>query len=338
MKWLIATPFTRQPGDHWLERFVPDSADRPTFECVAAPYAHDRSRSFTGVDGWRDYWRHGAATWHAAMKEPGPTGIVTAFPQLPAVIGMRKRFTGRRLPLVAWTFNLGGLPGGMKRFAAQQAFAAIDRFVVHSRAEVAAYSQWMAVPRERFEFVRLQRATEAIDVEEDEEQPFLLSMGSAHRDYRLLFDAVARLNVRTIVVAGPHAVAGLHVPDQVQVRSGLSAAECNRLVQRARVSVVPIANRHTASGQVTLLDAMMFGRPVIATDCLATEDYATDGVDAMLVPPGNLDALVRVIDAAWSDARLRRRLGAAARRTAIEKFSDEAIGIEFARVLQSAQV
>lgn len=98
--------------------------------------------------------------------------------------------------------------------------------------------------------------------------------------------------------------------------------------------MVPVANRETASGQVTLLNAMMYGRPVVATQCVGSVDYVIDGVDALLVRPGDLQHLEQIIEMCWHDEPLRLRLGAAARVSAIANFSDEAVGQIMGRVLR----
>jgi glycosyltransferase involved in cell wall biosynthesis len=109
-------------------------------------------------------------------------------------------------------------------------------------------------------------------------------------------------------------------------------------MQRARINVVPVANQTTASGQVTMLDAMMFGRAVIITSCPASVDYVTDGVDAMLVRHGDQADLKAAIERLWSDQGLRESIGVAARRTALETFSEAVVGRIMANVLQEVAV
>lgn len=336
MKWFLAAPFITDSSDQWLTPFVPPVQGR-SFESVPAAYAHDRSRKITSLGGWRDFFSHGALTWSRARSSAEASGIITCFPQLPIVVGLRKRLQRSQVPILAWTFNLGTLYPGARRALARTALAAVDRIVVHSTAEIESYSEWSGLPRERFRFVPLQRPIRAITVEEEQTDPFVLAMGTAHRDYRLLFDVLAELRYPAVVVSGPHAVAGLTLPPNVRLRSGLTAAQCHELAQRARVNVIPIANRETASGQVTLLEAMMFGRPVVATQCLATVDYARAGEDALLVPQGDAASLLQALRMLWLDKELRERIGRNARATAIARFSDEAIGIEFGRHLQELE-
>lgn len=337
MDWYLAAPFIHDANDRWLTPFIPNEDDHFRFRPVVAQYHHDRSRKITGVDAWTDYLRHAGTAWAANRRAHGNCGILTCFPQLPAMIGLRKSLTHSKVPLVAWTFNLGTMYLGARRHLARFALSAVDRFIVHSRAEVTAYSEWLDLPRERFEFVPLQRATRAVTFDEDGERPFVLSMGSAHRDYRLLFAVLGELGYPSVIVAGLHAVEGLKIPPNVEVRSGLTAEQCHELVQRARLSVIPVANRNTASGQVTLLDAMVFGRPVIVTECPASVDYVRHGHDAYLVKHGDHDDMKSAIRRLWEDEPLRSAMGKAARISATENFSDEAIGRVMGRVLRDVE-
>jgi glycosyltransferase involved in cell wall biosynthesis len=105
-------------------------------------------------------------------------------------------------------------------------------------------------------------------------------------------------------------------------------------MQQARVNVIPVANQTTASGQVTLLDAMMLERPVIVTSCPASVDYVTHEKDALLVRNGDHDDLKLAIQRLWEDEPLRRKLGRAARQTGLGTFSEEVIGRTLGIVLR----
>ena len=332
MDWYLAAPFIYDANDLWLTSFVPEATGR--FHAVPATYQHNRSRRLTGLRGWADYFQHGARVWRAARQAAVPSGILTCFPQLPLTIGLQKRLARSDIPIVAWTFNVGTLYGGARLKLAKAGFVAVDRFIVHSRAEIKTCSEWLNLPAERFQFVPLQRAVPELEGAEDRRHPFILSMGSAHRDYRLLFAVLAELGLPAVVVTGAHAVQGLTVPPNVELKLGLSEDQCHALLQRARLNVIPVANQTTASGQVTLLDAMMSARPAIVTSCPASVDYVVDGVDAMLVRHGDHDQLKAAIQRLWDDETLRASMGAAARKAAIDKFSDDAIGRAMGTVLR----
>jgi glycosyltransferase involved in cell wall biosynthesis len=328
---------------HWLHsveepwrltKFVPNDDRALEFEVIPATYAHDRSRKSSGLDNWRDFAGHGNTAWHRAHLSARPCGIVTAFPQLPVVVGLRKHLARSRIPLVAWTFNLGKVYPGLRRTLSRFALESVNRFIVHSRAEIDTYSEWLDLPANRFQFVRFETQTRAVEFEEEREKPFVVSIGSANRDYGLLFEVLAELKYPSVIVASAHAVDGLSVPSNVVVRSGIAWEECFKLMQQARVNVIPVANQTTASGQVTLLDAMMLERPVIVTSCPASVDYVTHEKDALLVRSGDHDDLKLAIQRLWEDGPLRQKLGVAARETGLETFSEEVIGRTLGRVLR----
>lgn len=71
----------------------------------------------------------------------------------------------------------------------------------------------------------------------------------------------------------------------------------------------------------TLLEAMASGLPVIATDTGGNPELVEDGVNGMLVPPGNADALASAIATYIEDPQKRRNHGQASRRIAVSRFS-----------------
>jgi len=64
-----------------------------------------------------------------------------------------------------------------------------------------------------------------------------------------------------------------------------------------------------------LLEAMAAGRAVVASRVAGIPDVVTDGVDGILVPPGDAAALAGALTRLAGDPALRARLGAAARNT-----------------------
>ncbi|UHC14886.1 glycosyltransferase family 4 protein [Methylobacterium currus] len=337
MQWILAVPFLRDEGGDWIPRHV---GGPHRFVTAPAPYDHDRSRAVTGASEWSDYLRHAWAAWRLVRAAPrGGAGVMTGFPQLAVTAALVKLVLGRRdVPLVAWCFNLGRTPGGWKARLARVVLGQVDVFVVHSRREIALYAEWLDLPRDRFVFVPLSIHDEPRETREDEAAPFVLAMGSANRDYATLVAATAPLGLPTVIVAGAHAVEGLDLPPTVTVRNGLTIAECHDLCGRARVNVVPLRNTDFTSGQVTVLEAMMLGKPVVATRAAGTEDYVVEGENGLLVPSQDPAALAAAIAALWDDPDARARLGAGARRTVQEGTTFRAVAPAMAAVLDAARV
>jgi glycosyltransferase involved in cell wall biosynthesis len=75
----------------------------------------------------------------------------------------------------------------------------------------------------------------------------------------------------------------------------------------------------------TLLEAAAVGRAIVATDVPGNRDIARNGVNAILVPPGDARALAAALKALASDPGRRRTYAAAGRALVAEGFSEEAV-------------
>lgn len=333
MQWTVITPFHDQTNNSgWLTDFVPDKQHQ--FRMLHRPIRpsaqswHTRQARVTGYEEWLGFL---SQTGTALAQKPD--GIITVFPQLAATVGLRQRFAPKPIPVIAWCFNVGACYSGAKRLLSKTALKNVNRFIVHSKRERENVSQWLELPISRFEFVPLQRAEITITETEEMDNPFLLAMGSAQRDYPTFFKALEKLKLRTVLVAGKHALAGLTIPDNVEVRSGLTMDECLKLAQKARISVVPLLDSQTAAGQVTIVEAMRMSRPVIATRCIGSEDYIENGQTGLLVEPYSVDDLVQAIEKLWNDHQLRENIGKQAGDYSSKHFSDEAAGAALGRIL-----
>ena len=67
-----------------------------------------------------------------------------------------------------------------------------------------------------------------------------------------------------------------------------------------------------------LIEAMACGRPVVSTNVGGLRWTVRDGVDGLLVPPNDTEALATACVALLSDVELANRMGAAGRDAAVQ--------------------
>ena len=72
---------------------------------------------------------------------------------------------------------------------------------------------------------------------------------------------------------------------------------------------------------LVLAEAGLHGRPVVATEVGGIPEVVKDGVNGLLVPPRDPDALAAALDRLLDDEALARRMGEAGRERARERFS-----------------
>lgn len=334
MEWIILSPFTRTEDPKWIFEFI----DPKIHSVKAAPatYQHDRSRQSASASDWIDYLIHGVRGFLKSFGESRQRiGIITAFPQLALIVALLKKITGRKnLPVIAWCFNLGRPYEGFKGKVARFCLSSIDIFVVHSKAEIDIYSQWLNLPPEKFVFVHLSASEPHTESwQEHLDEPYVLALGTANRDYALLTAAVAQLGYKTIIVSGAYAIEDIKAPACVTFQSGLSIEQCHQLAIRSRMNVIPIADLFSPSGQVTVIESMMRGVPLIATECAGTLDYIGDGIDGLLVKANDVASMTIALERLWNDAPLRLSLSRRAQQTANEKFTFHAASNSLLRLI-----
>lgn len=101
--------------------------------------------------------------------------------------------------------------------------------------------------------------------------------------------------------------AELGVADRVRVTGFLPHREVPGLLAAARVAVLP--SRYEELG-TALVEAMAAGRPVVASRVGGIPELVRDGVDGLLVPPGDPVALAAAIGRLLADPALAAELGA----------------------------
>ena len=98
---------------------------------------------------------------------------------------------------------------------------------------------------------------------------------------------------------------------------------------------VPAANGDRDGLPVALLEAMSAGCAVVASAVPGIVDVVEDGVNGLLVAPGDADALAAAVDRLLADPALAERLGAGARATAAA-YTVEAVGDRYRTLIADA--
>lgn len=85
------------------------------------------------------------------------------------------------------------------------------------------------------------------------------------RDYATFFRAIKGLPLKAQVICDPKNLVGLTIPNNVTVNYSISYIKVRQAYWESKIVVIP-TKPHTVSGQISLMEALACGRPVIAAN------------------------------------------------------------------------
>ncbi len=139
--------------------------------------------------------------------------------------------------------------------------------------------------------------------------------GDSGRDWPVLVEAIRDLpiSVHLVTARPPADLAPAGLAPRVRFDTRLPLWRFRDALAAAAVTAIPV-DPESAYGLTVLTMAMALGVAVVATRTAWMTQYATDGEEALLVPPGDAPAFRAALVRLLEDADLRARLVANARR------------------------
>jgi glycosyltransferase involved in cell wall biosynthesis len=156
-----------------------------------------------------------------------------------------------------------------------------------------------------------------------------VSRHDPRKGVNVLIRALARLRAAGIpfraclVGGGPlldrdrHLVTRLGLDSQVSVTGFVP--DPRAYLELADVFVLP--SLRESSGSVSLIEALHAGLPVVASSCDGIPEDVTDGQSALLVPPGDAEALAAALGRLLGDPALRQTLARGGQAVFVRRFS-----------------
>lgn len=136
-------------------------------------------------------------------------------------------------------------------------------------------------------------------------------------------------NVRFAIIGEPSPIKNIEYLDELSAlatRLGIRdkviftglRSDVPALLSAVDVSVMPSLNEALSN---VLLESMAAGAAIVATDVGGTSEALVDGVNGLLVKPGEPAAMAAAINRLLEDVPIARQLGAQAKRTVSDRFS-----------------
>jgi glycosyltransferase involved in cell wall biosynthesis len=199
--------------------------------------------------------------------------------------------------------NNRGIKGWMNRVM----LCGCTYVVVYSRKLIDVQAQLHNVSCEKFVFVPYKANHSKSDPIRLNIGNYIFAGGNSSRDYETLFKAVTDTDIPVIVSTSLKMKnLGIAIPENIIL---LQAQEpyFARLMAGSKFVVLPVRpNIVFGQAVASVSNAMWHGKPVIAADDAACQDYIADGITGFVVPAGDHESLRQKIQLLWKSRDLER--------------------------------
>lgn len=243
----------------------------------------------------------------------------------------------KRTSLIVMTFiykEKKGLAGKLYRKFVRTAVCSdyVDALIVFSRHEEEYYAEKLGVGKEKFFYLPLGTHSEvpkegtALPLPEK----FFLSVGRSNRDYDFLAALAPELPLPVVVLSDswrPDAV-----PENLILLTNVGGEEYRKVLAACFAVLIPLDDPDISAGQLVMLQAMQFEKPLVVTQSRSAESYLQDGWNA-LVPPKQKQAFLAAARRLAADGALYGALAKNGLETYVSRHSLAALGTNVGKVV-----
>ncbi len=240
-------------------------------------------------------------------------------------VGLLNRFAMlRKRTIMLWDVFVE-VEDGWRRTVMAVAMSSFRLNVLWSRKQIEPHAEWLRLPKKRFIFLPYKSGQSKGLSYELPIGNYVFAGGNGKRDYKTLVDAVLDTGIPVIISATDPAVRNQieKLPNVIALAAWEPAFA--QLQAGSRFTVVTMVDTGLkGGGEANMCNGMWHGKPVIAVDRMAAEDYIVEGETGFIVPPGNVALLRRRILELWNDIDKCERMGQKAKEHVEANFTHEA--------------
>jgi glycosyltransferase involved in cell wall biosynthesis len=260
-------------------------------------------------------YRNALDAARCASRLPNPV-FISHLPRATLALEAMATAMGLKTPHLAFAFNFTDLPKGISRSIFINRLKRVSRFTVFSRFEQTLYADWLDIDPRKLEFVYWAMERPEPAPTSPVSGDYIFAGGGEGRDYGTLIEAMRHLpRIPIVIQARPHNLAGISLPDNVTAFVDYNPSRFWRFIEDSRFMVLPLRDDRTACGHITIVGALLLGKPIVATQSHGLIDY-TSLDHSLLCHHGDAKALAESIELLWNDQQSRSRMSANAMRFA----------------------
>lgn len=183
----------------------------------------------------------------------------------------------------------------------------VDAIILNASSEVDEYSKKLSIPIDRFYFIAWPSNISSPKLIR-KNQGYFLSVGRSLRDWVTFFKAIKYTSYRYIIIATAEDAELFPTRDNVTIMTDVRRDVYLNVLIGAKGVILPLKPTIRSTGQASFLEAMAYGKPVIASDVVGVHDYLLHEVNALLCTPGDENSLSECIKRVWEDPKLCNKI------------------------------
>lgn len=195
-----------------------------------------------------------------------------------------------------------GCLGWLQKFVATKILNSkyIDRVLVFSSSEREYYQKIFGITGEKFISIKLGLEDLTTGIRKGPGKGYILSAGRSNRDYSFLINALVGEKYQVKIVCDALPAGRI---ENIQILDNVYYEHFFQMIADCYCVVIALKDSEISSGQLVILQAMQFGKPVIVTKSKAVTDYVTDGEEGFIIPKEK-SKLMEKLDLLFNDKKL----------------------------------
>lgn len=227
-----------------------------------------------------------------------------------------------------------GIKGALKAFLYKKTVESkcITNIVCYSEHEVGYYSSLFLAPKGKIISTTFGLKDEKYrnGKEVDDNDGYILDVGFSNRDHDFLIEALADSEYKAIIADSTFNKSG---NNNCTVRHDIKYGESlYSIIEKSFVVIVPLIDMNISAGQTVFIQAMMFSKPIIATESNAIQEYVVPGENGFIIKK-NKDDLIKCLDLLKNDNELYEKMCKRSREMFEERYSFDALGTNISNII-----
>lgn len=163
----------------------------------------------------------------------------------------------------------------------------VKYYVVFSESEKKWYADYFNVSESKFIFEILGYEDKTKEIPLCDSEKFYLAAGRSNRDYKFLVETWKERKEHLKIICDTFSLK--NIPDNIEILTDCHDNDFFSELARCKAVIVPLEDTHISSGQLVIIQAMMYGKPIIITENDTVEDYVDNGRTGLVIKKTDKD-------------------------------------------------